>query len=333
MRNYGNLMIKHDGALGDQGFTIPALRLLRKSYNKVYLFGSPQAVVALSGTNLVDRFIIRPDNWYELSIDSKRDWLNKNLEDISFDASINFNGGILPGRYMYHKEDPNFNAPAWWIKKKVESISFFDAYSEHAGVRDAIGKRPVIDISSSEKFWLEGFRNIYKIPDDAFLLGWQFTGSSFIKWYPFFDEVIQRGIMKKYPWVYVIGLGDISNKFKWDIKYHGGRFINLGNSVSFREAYILTSILNCLVSPETGIMVFAQAWSHVPKVLLATHTYGYHYTFGETYIVQSEANCSPCYRIVESCKHDGNKPWSLCMGRISPERVFSAIENVVNRFN
>lgn len=323
-------MVKHDGALGDQGFTVPALTELRKRYEEIYLFGSPQADAALGGTGLVDKFIIRPGNWQSWKIEQKRHWLTNAMEDITFHASINFNGGAVPGRYMYHISDPNFNAPLWWKRKRVEFVNFFDVFSEKAEVREAIGKRPDISLSSSEKMWLGDFKDIYNVPKDAFLLGWQFTGSSFIKCYPFFDMVIQKGIMKKYPEVYVVGLGDIENRFKWDKKYHDGRFLNLGNSISFRQAYILTSILNCLIAPETGIMVFAQAWSNVPKILLATHTYGYHYTFSETEIIQSEAECSPCYNIVASCKHDGNNPWSLCMGKISPERVIAAIEKVMS---
>ena len=115
------------------------------------------------------------------------------------------------------------------------------------------------------------------------------------------------------------------------------KFINLGNSVSFRQAYILTSILDCLVAPETGLMVFAQAWAHLPKILLSTHTYGYHITFdnyangscSDTLIIQSEAKCSPCYDIVFDCKHDGCNPWTLCMGKIPPEKVIAAIEDII----
>jgi len=230
---------------------------------------------------------------------------------------------------MFHEGDPKFDAPLWWKRENADGVSFFDAMSERAGVPEAIGKRPITKLTHGERSWLRDFRYIYNIPKDAFLLGWQFTGSAKIKWYPFFDAVIQKSIMTRYPQVYVIGMGDIENRVQWDFKYHGGRFINPGNSVSFRQACILTGILDCFVSPETGTMVFAQAYEHVPKILLATHTYGYHITFPETKIVQSEAECSPCYDIVFDCKHDGDNPWSLCMGEIAPERVIEAIAQVI----
>jgi hypothetical protein len=213
------------------------------------------------------------------------------------------------------------------VDAKLKDIDYLFCHS-----LNPIGKRPITRFTDEEINWLGDFRRTYKIPEEAFLLGWQWIGSARIKWYPFFDEVIQKAIMSKYPNVYVVGLGDIDNKIRWDFKYHGGRFINLGKSVSFRQAYILTSIFDCLVSPETGLMVFAQAFEHLPKILLATHSYGYHFTFPETVIIQSEVKCSPCYKIIYDCKHDGDNPWALCMGKIPPARVIEAIEKVISSF-
>jgi len=322
-------MISHGGALGDNGYTVPALNELRKIYDEIYLYGRKQAVIALEGTGLIDRFIVKPEEFGKGTLEQQRDWLVNAVSDVDFHAKINFND-VIPGRYMFHQGDPKFDLPVEWKRENVRGVSFFDAMSERVEeTKEAIGKRPVTQLTHAERSWLRDFRHIYNIPKGAFLLGWQFTGSARIKWYPFFNEVIQQGIMSKYPQVYVIGLGDVDNKIQWDAKYHGGRFINLGRSVSFRQAYILTGIFDCLVSPETGLMVFAQCFAHVPKILLATHSYGYHFSFPETVIIQSEAKCSPCYKIVYDCEHEGDNPWSLCMGNIAPERVVEAIEKVI----
>lgn len=331
-----NLMIAHGGALGDNGFTIPALMELRKKYDEIYLSCTQHAVTALKDTGLIDRFIVRHPDMDEATDEQKRNWLLHMVSDIDFQDKLNFYGA-LPGCYVFHKDDPKFSSSLKWKRENAHGVSFFDVFSERAGTLEAVGKRPEIFPTHKERSWLRDFRNIYDIPEDAFLLGWQFTGSAKIKWYPFFDTVIQKGIMRKYPQVYVIGLGDLGNKLTWDRRFHGGRFINLGDSVSFRQACILTSIFDCLVAPETGIMVFAQAWAHVPKIMLSTHTYGYHITFdssidnptSETVIIQSEARCSPCYNIVFDCEHDGDNPWTLCMGKIPPEKVIAAIENVI----
>ncbi|MBD3181047.1 hypothetical protein GF312_02075 [Candidatus Poribacteria bacterium] len=329
-------MVSHGGALGDNGFTIPTLTNLRKKYEEIYLFCKSSGFKALKDTGLIERFIIQKPDMENLTNDERRKWLFSATRGLDFHAKLNFNG-VIPSRYMFHKGDPKFEFSSEWKRQNAEDVSFFDAFAKKAEAEEAIGKRPFLFLSSQEKEWLKNFRYEYGIPDKAFLLGWQFTGSSRIKWYPFFDIVIQRNIMRKHPQVYVLGLGDLMNKIKWNRRFHGGRFINLGNSISFRQAYILTSILDCLVAPETGIMVFAQAWEHVPKILLATHTYGYHITFGyrksnsDTKIIQSEAKCSPCYNILADCYRDGDKPWCLCMGKISPEKVIDAIEKVIKR--
>ena len=340
------LMISHGGALGDNGYIVPALNGLRKLYDEIYMCGSSQAFIALGETGLVDKFIVKPSAFESWNRDQQHDWLIHETKDIDFDTKIGFNG-VIPGRYMFHAEDSKSELPLEWKRANASGANFFDAMSERVinSIVDSttgesrllspdinpIGKRPMTRLTDKEQVWLSGFKRAYGIPDNAFVLGWQFTGSARIKWYPFFNTVIQQGIMSKYPLVYVVGLGDLDNKIQWNSKYHGGRFINLGNTVSFRQAYILTSILDCLVSPETGLMVFAQGFTHVPKILLATHSYGYHFTFPETVVLQSEAECSPCYNIVYDCKHDGDNPWSLCMGKIAPERVIEAIEKVLNK--
>jgi hypothetical protein len=358
-------MISHGGALGDNGFTIPALTALRKRYDEMYLYCTRSGVTALKDTGLIDRFITDRPGMADASKADRREWLLHATRDIDFQARLNFNG-VVPGRYMFHASDPKFHNSVEWKRANAEGVNFFDAFSERAyrqgclsnrAFSEAIGKRPTIHLTHRELSWLQGFRHTHNIPEDAFLLGWQFTGSSKIKWYPFFDLVVQKGIMRKYPQVYVVGLGDLENKMIWDRKGHQGRYVNLGKSISFRQACILTSILDCLVAPETGVMVFAQAWEHVPKILLATHTYGYHIvrqgdtgTRGqgekgkkrfapslspavpsETVIIQSEAKCSPCYNIVFDCEHDGDNPWTLCMGKIPPEKVITAICSILDK--
>ena len=128
--------------------------------------------------------------------------------------------------------------------------------------------------------------------------------------------------------IYTVGMGNLDDNPIWT-KGHGGRFIDLGSSVSFRQAYILTSIMNCLVSPETGVFCFAQAYPQTPKILLATHTDGTHICCGdENRILASEADCAPCYRIISNCKTEPGDIHSLCAGRIPPEKVIAAIEEV-----
>lgn len=320
------LMITNEGALGDTGFVVPALNVLRERYDKIYMLGKA-CIKALANTGLVDLFITRPDGYDDWTDVQKRAWLTLDTPD--FDVGMNCSG-VVPGKYMFHAEDPKFDRPQWWKMENAKGISYYDATSRKLGVPEAIGERPTTPHREDEKDWLAGFRRFHNIPEDAFLLGWQFTGSSVIKWYPHFDEVIQYNIMEKYPNVYVVGMGDLEGKLKWNYLGHRGRFINLADTVTFRQAYILTSIMDLLVGPETGVMVFAQGYPKTPKIVLATHTHGSEWTFPETQIIASEAECSPCFNIVADCEHEEGELWVKCMGAISPERVIGAIEGIIN---
>jgi len=346
-----NLMVINDGALGDTIWSIPALNVLREEYDAIYMSCRPQGKMVLSDTGLIDGFVVKPDGFELLEQNEKRDILISQSRDMEIDAITR----VIPGAYMWHPGEYAFTAPATWRRGRNEGVNYFDAVSMRMrvagqrklidswysykpieemvcirnGVPEAVGMRPYTRISENERKWLNAFRYKYNIPQNALLLQWQFMGSAVIKQYPYFDTVIQKGIMEKYN-VYVVCTGDMNNEFNWEKSLHGGRYINMGNSISFRQAWLLTSIVDCLVSPETGIFSGAQAFKNTSKILLATHTAGYHVCCGdENIILTSNCSCSPCYQIRSECKKDGRNKWSLCMGSIEPERVIKAIESVL----
>lgn len=324
------LMIQDDGAYGDQGFKLPALRVLRSTFEDIWVSGDYRAKEALEGTGLVDHFVVKPKDFGTWDIAEKRRFLLDAVGNLEFHHNLQTHS-CIPGRLCFHKgADPNADRPLEWKREINKDKNYFDEMSLHLQIPEAVGVRPATLISSREQQWLAEFRADYGIPDDAFLLGWQFTGSTIPKWYPFFDKVIQHSIMANHPEVYVVGLGDLKAKFRWPKEKHGGRFINLYDLVSFREAYLLTSIMDCFVTPNTGVFIFSQCFPRTPKILLSTLVAGYHCCCGdETTVIQSEAACSPCYNIILDCEHDGDNPWLKCMGKIAPSRVITAIERTI----
>lgn len=319
----------------------------------------PQGEAALENTGLVDQFFVKPKAYYDnvWTDEEKSGWLIWQTRNVEFDHYCR----CRPSLFMWHKGDnekldkvwaekpeetpewKQYKTPVEFKRARNKGKSYFDELARSLkvmakgqecvrdGVPEAFGERPVTKITHQERSWLRDFRYIYNIPKDAFLLGWQFTASSEIKYYPYFPEVMQYHIMPKYPNLYVVGLGDLEKQIQWPEKCHGGRFVNLGRSVTFRQAYLLTSILDLLVSPETGIYVFAQAYSNVPKILLASHTDGTHITIGaESKILAAECDCAPCYSVLASCDTDEETGASKCMASIKPDRVIAAIEEVIN---
>lgn len=326
-----NLMITDDGAYGDQGFKLPALSVLRSYFDQIWVSGDKRAREALHGTGWVDEFVTKPDDFMNWDPEDQRKFLMDATEDVDFAYSMNARG-CIPGRLCFHVGK---DEKADWPVEKKRAVnagkSYFDEMSIHLGVPGAVGIRPSTAISKTERMMLDEFRSDHSIPRDAFLLGWQFAGSGIYKWYPFFRRVIQRGIMERHPMVYVVGMGDLEHHFRWNREKHGGRFINLHGLTTFREAYLLTSIFDCLVTPDTGIAVFSQCFPQTPKILLSTIIADHYVCGDDTTVLQSVAECSPCYNIALDCKHDGNKPWVYCMGKINPRRVIAAIEKALER--
>lgn len=332
-----NLMITHSGALGDCMWEIPALNILRGHFDNIYQSGRKFGPQALGETGLIDEFIVKPEEFKDWGVNYQRQWLSYQVRNLNWDASVNLHG-VVAGRLMFQKKSRAYNLPRECKLSMNAGKNYFDEmthrFQEALGIdlSEAIGKRPITKKTDEEKLLLSNFRSDHNIPDDAFLLGWQFTGSSMIKWYPYFQQVIQEDIMQRYSEVYLIGTGDLDGVLKWDAKYHHGRFINLEKSLTFRQTYVLTSIFDLLVSPETGIYNGAQAYSHLPKILLATHTDGTHITCGgETTILTSECECAPCYNVVNACEMDEKINAPRCMASIQPEVVIEAIEDVIER--
>lgn len=327
-----NVLISHYGALGDNGYMVPGLNALRTKYDNIYLSCKPQGLTALDESGLIDGFIIKPNEFSDWDQNRQVHWLLNTAreQNISFETYIPMKN-LVPGVYMFHHGDPNFDMPKDWKIENAAGVSFFDAFSLKMNCPEAFGMRPITHHTETEQSWLDNFRFAYGIPQGVFLLMWQFAGSARHKWYPYFKEVIQQGIMRKYENVYVIALGDLEDKMKWDGKYHNGRYINL-SGISFRKAYIQTSIADLFVSPETGVYVFSQAYKHVPKILLATHTSGRHITCGdETKIMVGSCRCAPCYNIVfgvpNECEQTNNSP--VCIATIFPEMLIEKIEEVI----
>ncbi len=325
------LIITHHGALGDHGYSLPALGVLRKRYDKIALYCKKAERIEpiFRNTGYIDKYISFTEKVMQLDNDDKRRWLIEQLGEFRVTHSVDFHG-IVPGRYMFHGGDSLFEKPISWARQNASGVSFFDEFSRRAGVLDeAKGKRPRVVMDKDEQRWLKRFRGRYGIPKDAFLLGWQFTGSAQIKWYPHFQEVV-TAIMNRYPNTYLVATGDKwCDQLTW--RGAGKRYINLANKVSFRQAFLLTSIYDCFVSPETGVFVISGAFPHTPKILLATHTAGYHIAFDETKIIQSDAPCSPCYKILFNCIVDEPHEYMRCAGRIAPHKVIEAIDEVVRR--
>jgi len=327
-----NLMITHNGAIGDNLFTLPALRELKNRYEKIYLSCAPQGKTALDGCGVIDKFIVKDTEYGKLSLQERAIWLLEQTKDIDFNNRLNFHG-VIPARLMYHSEDKEHAGLTQQEKiDRARGKNFFDEMSIRAATPGAIGKRPDLGITEKEQLLLEAYKKAYL--QDNFVIGWQWHGSGSHKMYPFFNEVIQYNVLHWRDTV-CLGFGDVGGKIKWDEWYHRGKFINITGS-TFRWSLLLSSLCNVLISPETGIFVGAQAFPHVVKILLATHTTGEHICCGsENIILHPTCACAPCYIIAPTgCELHPELKIPICITTIQPALVIETIYNVYKqRYN
>ena len=210
-----NLIIQNPGGLGDTGFMIPALNYARNQYATIWMVCNWQGEAVLGNTGLVDHFIVKPEGFRDWEPDRMRKWLTEQAQDMQFHVRWAV-AGCIAGRYIFHEIDEQSKLPKKTKMAINAGVNYFDETSKWLGVPEAIGERPVTRILDSEEEWLAGFRERHGIPPDAFLLGWQFTSSSKLREYPHFDRVVQKGIMAKYPEVFVVALGDLGAQYIWD---------------------------------------------------------------------------------------------------------------------
>ena len=344
-----NLMIKHFGALGDQCFTVPVIDELRTRFDNIWMFTYKSTQGAFLNTRLVDKYIIQPSSDFhrqlreEYGVEEARRqygyWLMTQLGDIKIDASIDFMG-VLAGKYAFHE---GLDPKAKWSKQRkidnAKGVNWFDEFTRRAAeeldmpdLMDVCkGKRPTTRHSTGEQAWLKGFRKAHGIPKGAFMLGWQLTGSGMYKDYPYFDKVIVA-LKRKYPFLYLVTTG-LKGTEKLGEGRKFGSWLNLAGKVSFRQAYLLSSIYDCFVGADTGVTMFAMGYE-TPKVMLSSHTPGDHNTWPETRVIEPECDCAPCYVIrtidCEGCpKAPGG--WPMCID-ISPDLVTDVISNIIDEW-
>jgi hypothetical protein len=320
-------MIRDDGAYGDQGFKIPALRVLRQHFDQIWEISTGDfAQEAMENTGLVDGFIKIDENFYDWLQADQDDFLNDATGGIDFPVYLK-TIGCIPGRLNFHMADKLSKKPVEWRRKRNVGLNYFDEMSRWLDVPEAVGIRPATNITQAEGQFLRSFRADYNIPTDAFLLGWQLTGSSGAKRTPQLPEVM-KAIFNKYPFVHLVVTGDLGGdapELNSD-----PRCTNMYGLLSFREAYLLTSIMNCFVTPNTGVFVFSQCFQKTPKILISNIIDGNHCVCGDdTTVIQSAAECSPCYLLTQECKMDGDNPWFHCAGKIRPDRIIKAIEKEI----
>jgi ADP-heptose:LPS heptosyltransferase len=302
------------GAPGDHLHALPALRQFRQKIGRLILNAYWRGGLVSSvydNLGIVDKFIWldnrQMNGWTQPQI---AEYLLMKLGANTVDYYYNLNGytGMM-------------STPGEWEKQPIAPMRIYQdkerIYDRYCQVlKVPKGNRPIMAFSDEEIKWAEDFMDGI----GAFkLVGWQWSGSSRMKEHRNPKEVILN-LLWEHEDIKIVTMG--SERFATALIDHE-RYINLAGRIKWRQAALLTSYMTLFISPDTSIMVAAQGFEDVPKILLATTTSGKQIAFPETTIIKSTADCSPCYKVLDVCDQDN------CCGKIDDQEIYQAAEHIL----
>lgn len=185
-----------------------------------------------------------------------------------------------------------------------------------------------LEINTAKKHLKPDYFNI--------LMGMSGSGSN--KAWPYSTELAER-ICNEIPEAHIITVGDERCQMIEPVIL--GRITNLSGKIPMRISMALTGLVDCVISPDTGLL-HASGCYQTPKIGILGHTTKENITkhFLNDYSVEADAKkaeCSPCFFLVYNmklqCPLDENTGAALCMGKgISVDAVFNKVKEVYSVF-
>jgi ADP-heptose:LPS heptosyltransferase len=310
------------GAIGDSLILTPAIKRLKELGYYVILNTGKRGKEVFANNPNVDEILEHdeaikiedlPDHWEKLKKD-----LGPEDRFINFSESLECNVALHPiqPQYNYTKQE----------RFDLCNKNYYDATEEWAKL-EGCQKLPELYFTPSE---LEEAQK-HVVPGKFNIL-WQLSGSAKQKVYPWADYVIGE-ILKNHKDIHIITTGDERCQILESIEDKD--ITNLSGRVSVRIAMCLTSLVQLVVSPDTGILHAAGCYP-TPKVGLLGHTTKTNITkyFENDYSLEAECACAPCFRLIYD--HDIQCPiefvthaaWCMAEG-LRPERVYGQVDRVI----
>lgn len=314
------LIIRY-GAYGDGIMITPVIRKLKELGYRVVIRGSKRVQEVIENNPYVDEFILHDKDMPVDKLPEHWDALQKELkpEDkwINFSESIECNVAL-------HPIQPQYN----YTKKERFDLcnrNYYDATEKWAEL-EGCQKLPELyftplEIQEASKHITPGQINIL----------WQLSGSGHQKVYPWADYVIGE-LLKNFSNINIITTGDERCQMLESVE--DIQITNLSGRIPARIAMCLTSQVDLVIAPDTGILHAAGCYK-TPKIGLLGHTTIENITkyFKNDYSLESKCACAPCMRLIYDheiqCPREFVTGAAWCMSEgLPPERVYGRIVEV-----
>lgn len=335
------ILIHRQGAFGDVVITTPLVRYLHEQGHEIYYMANERGMQILKGNPHIAQLIeIKTDsvpaNQLAQHIERiQKKWKCEKVIDLSESIEVALSLHPRTPEYKLPKQEKlkrfNINfyeyqfTHTWNIDKSLlpSAWMFYDPELMKASMKPELFFTED-ELSTARGYLLPGRFNI--------LMG--MSGSGTNKAWPWSMELAHR-MCDEIPNVHIITVGDERCKL---IEPEREVYItNLSGKVSMRTSMALTSLVDLVISPDTGLL-HASGCYDTPKIGILGHTTRENITkhFTNDYSVESDASnapCSPCFFLVYNmklqCPIDKETHAALCMARgITTDMVMNKVKEI-----
>jgi ADP-heptose:LPS heptosyltransferase len=318
------ILVFRSGAFGDVVIITPVLRHLHAQGHELVVVTSNRGMEVLKNNPHISKLIQHKEDTPNDKVEDNIQWLKKkyNCEKV-----LDFNESIEVA-LSQHPRSPNYKLPKHERLARFNR-NFYEYAFEHVKLDWAgVDLTPELffekhELEKAKSYLREGKRNI--------LLG--ISGSGNNKCWPWGQDFSYR-LVKEVPEAHIITIGDEKCRL---IEPEGEHITNLCGKISMRESMALTSVVDLVIAPDTGI-IHAAGCFETPKICLLGHNTKECITkyFKNDYSIEADpklASCAPCLFLIYDMKLQcplAENGGSYCMENGLPlEVVLKHTENVL----
>ena len=312
------LVIRY-GAMGDMITITPLLKALKDDDYEVHLVCTPRTAGIENNPNIDYVYMQERDVIPSCQLTEYHKIISQ-----GYDKVINLCGSIESSLLFESTSDKYFLPHE--ERHKTANINYYDRTLELGGYPNIKGMNGEVYLTESEKLllnvWQKNHAGFFKIL-------WQVRGSSEHKIYPYISDIADE-LLAAHDDIRVFLVGGIETQV---IDWVHPNIRNCIGKWNERQALIMTSAADLVISPESGILNAAGCFD-TPKIGLLTHSSRENLTkyFINDYSIESDVECAPCHRLVHKvseCKVGGEIGLPICMERGLPqEEVMKRIMTV-----
>lgn len=319
------ILVFRSGAFGDVLCTTPVIRHLFSQGHKIVYVTSERGMQVLKNNPHIEKLLKHDEAVKTELLEEHVEWLKRKNH---CDRIINFSESIEVA-LSQHPRGADYKLT------KPERIArfnrnFYEYSFEHAGEKwDGVDLKPELFFDKSE---LDEASKHLKPGQFNVLIG--LSGSGTNKAWPWIMDLCNQ-ISKDYQDVHFITVGDVKCQLLEDSME--GNMTKLSGNIPMRISMALTSIVDLVISPDTGLLHASGCYS-TPKIGLLGHNTIECITkyFDNDYSIEADrklAPCSPClfliYNMKLQCPLNPTTQSSICMADgIQPETVYKRFTEV-----